>query len=138
MMSLRRRWAGWSLTVMAVVLATALGPVPVLLAQDQIIEPPRQELKPTQSQATAPARKVKTKVLPEYPELAKEHNTSGKVKIEVTISGAGTVKKTRVIGGSPLLVNAAVDALKKWRFEPGPRDTTEIIEFSFGDRVAVE
>jgi len=36
-----------------------------------------------------------------------------------------------VVGGSPLLVNAALDALKKWHFEPGPKETTEIVEFAF-------
>jgi outer membrane biosynthesis protein TonB len=42
------------------------------------------------------------------------------------------VVNTKVIGGSPLLVNAALDALKKWRFEPAVKDTTETIEFEFG------
>jgi len=36
-----------------------------------------------------------------------------------------------VIGGSPLLAAAAVKAVTEWRFEPGPRDTTEVIEFEF-------
>jgi hypothetical protein len=30
-----------------------------------------------------------------------------------------------------LLVNAAIDAIKRWRFEPGSKDTTEILEFDF-------
>jgi periplasmic protein TonB len=76
-------------------------------------------------------RKVRTRVLPEYPPLAKQMNVTGKVKIETTIAADGHVLGTRVVGGSPLLVNAALDALKKWRFEPGPKDTTEIIEFEF-------
>lgn len=76
-------------------------------------------------------RKVRTKVVPEYPALAKQMNVTGKVKIETTIAADGHVLATRVVGGSPLLVNAALDALKKWRFEPGPKDTTEVIEFEF-------
>jgi TonB family protein len=76
-------------------------------------------------------RKVRTKVTPEYPALARQMNVTGKVKIEATIAADGHVISTRVVGGSPLLVNAALDALKKWRFEPGPKDTTEIIEFEF-------
>ena len=76
-------------------------------------------------------RKVRTKVAPEYPALAKQMNVTGKVKIETTISADGRVLNTKVIGGSPLLVNAALDAVKKWRFEPGPKDTTEVIEFEF-------
>jgi TonB family protein len=76
-------------------------------------------------------RKVRTRVVPEYPPLAKQMNVTGKVKIEATIAADGRVVGTRVVGGSPLLVNAALDALKKWRFEPAPKDTTEVVEFEF-------
>ncbi len=76
-------------------------------------------------------RKVRTKVAPEYPALARQMNVTGKVKIETTIAADGHVMGTKVIGGSPLLVNAALDAVKKWRFEPASKDTTEDIEFEF-------
>jgi len=76
-------------------------------------------------------RKVKIKVVPEYPPLAKQMNVTGRVKIEATASPDGHVTSTKVIGGSPLLVNSAMDALKKWRFESTAKETTEIIEFDF-------
>jgi TonB family protein len=76
-------------------------------------------------------RKVKTKTVPEYPELARQINATGKVKIEATISADGRVTSSKVIGGSPLLVGAATDALKKWRFEPATKETVEVIEFDF-------
>jgi len=76
-------------------------------------------------------RKVRTKVDPEYPELAKRMNLTGVVKIEATISADGRVTNTKVVGGSPVLVGAATDALKKWRFEPAAKDTSEIIQFEF-------
>jgi TonB family protein len=76
-------------------------------------------------------RKVKNKVVPEYPPLAKQMNVTGRVKIETTISAEGRVTTTKVVGGSPLLVNSAMDALKKWRFEPAAKETSEIIEFDF-------
>jgi len=76
-------------------------------------------------------RKVRTKTVPEYPPLAKQMNIVGKVKIEATVAPDGHVATTKVLGGSPILVNAALDALKKWRFEPAPKDTTEVIEFQF-------
>jgi TonB family protein len=76
-------------------------------------------------------RKVKTRVVPDFPVLAKQMNVTGKVKIEVTISPDGHVTSTKVVGGSPLLVGAALDALKKWRFEAAPKESTEIIEFNF-------
>lgn len=76
-------------------------------------------------------RRVKTKVLPDYPPLAKQMKVTGRVKIETTISADGHVTGTRVVGGSPLLVNAALDAVKKWRFEPAGKETAETIEFEF-------
>ena len=76
-------------------------------------------------------RRVRTRVVPEYPPLAKQMNVTGKVKIEATISADGRVTNTRAIGGSPLLINAAMEALKKWRFEPAPKETMEVIEFDF-------
>jgi len=76
-------------------------------------------------------RKVRTRVVPEYPALARQMNVTGKVKIETTIAADGHVLSTRVVGGSPLLVNAALEALKQWRFEPASKDTTEVIEFEF-------
>jgi TonB family protein len=95
-------------------------------------------VRPLSAQDAAPAadaaakRKVKTKVAPDYPALAKQMNIYGKVRIEAVIAADGHVISTRVVGGSPVLVNAAVDALKKWRFEPAPKDSIEIIEFAFG------
>jgi TonB family protein len=84
-----------------------------------------------ENSAEATKRKVKTRVVPDYPTLAKQMNVTGKVKLEATISADGRVTSTKVVGGSPLLVNSAIDALKKWRFEPGAKETTEIIEFDF-------
>lgn len=76
-------------------------------------------------------RKVKTKVAPVYPDLARRMNVAGKVKIEVVISPDGHVKTTRVVGGHPLLVQACQDAVKEWRFAPAPEETTQIVEFEF-------
>ncbi|HXW62391.1 MAG TPA: energy transducer TonB [Candidatus Acidoferrales bacterium] len=76
-------------------------------------------------------RKAVTKVMPAIPELAKQMHIAGKVKIEITIAADGHVLTTHVVGGSPLLVNAALEALKQWRFEPAPTATTDLIEFDF-------
>lgn len=76
-------------------------------------------------------RKVKTKVLPSYPELARRMNVAGKVKIEVVIAADGHVKTTRVVGGHPLLVQACQDAVKGWRFVSAPEETTQVAECEF-------
>jgi TonB family protein len=76
-------------------------------------------------------RKVKAKVEPVYPALAKQMHITGTVRVEVVITAAGTVKSTKVLGGHPLLAAAAEEALKKWKFEPGTAETTEVIPFNF-------
>ena len=79
-------------------------------------------------------RRAKSKVQPAYPDLAKRMNLSGTVKIEVTVAATGVVREARVVGGHPVLASAALDAAKKWRFEPAPGESTGIIEFKFEPR----
>ena len=79
-------------------------------------------------------RRAKSKVQPSYPELAKKMNIAGTVKIEVVVSPNGTVKDARVVGGHPVLAGAALDAAKKWRFEPAPGESSGVIDFKFEPR----
>ena len=76
-------------------------------------------------------RKVKSKVAPAYPELAKRMNVVGKVKIEVIITPDGRVKSTRALGGHPLLVQSCIDAVKEWKFVAAPEESTQVVEFEF-------
>jgi TonB family protein len=76
-------------------------------------------------------RKVKSRVSPLYPEIARKMNLAGVVKLEITVLPNGVVKDTKVIGGNPILVNAATDAVKKWRFEPANDESVGVIEFKF-------
>lgn len=84
-----------------------------------------------QGNADEGKRRVKTRVSPVYPELARRLNVSGKVKIELVITPDGRVRSTHVIGGHPLLVQSCQDAVKEWRFYPAPEETTQIVEFDF-------
>jgi len=84
-----------------------------------------------QSASEEGKRKVKTKVTPVYPELAKRMNVSGKAKIEVIITPDGRVKSTRAVGGHPLLVQACLDAVKEWRYVAAPEETTQVVECEF-------
>lgn len=79
----------------------------------------------------AEERKVRTKVAPVYPEVARRSAIMGVVKIQAVISASGQVKSTKAIGGHPLLIGAAEDALKKWKYEPSSEETTTIVEFNF-------
>lgn len=86
----------------------------------------------SQDASTAPTkRKVNHRVVPDYPNLARQMNITGKVKLEAIVEPDGHVKSVRTVGGSPLLVEAATEALKEWKFEPGSKETREIIEFEF-------
>jgi TonB family protein len=89
-----------------------------------------------QSAPAAPAdhasdRKVVIRTAPSYPELAKKAHLQGVVKVEAVVRPNGTVKATRVVGGNPVLVEAATDAVSKWKFEPEPNETTEVIQLTF-------
>jgi outer membrane biosynthesis protein TonB len=56
-------------------------------------------------------RKVATRVAPVYPELAKKMHIHGVVRVEAIVRPNGSVKTTRILGGNPVLVDAAVDAV---------------------------
>lgn len=86
---------------------------------------------PQQGSTDEGKRKVKTRISPIYPELARRMNVTGKVKIEVVIAPDGHVRSSRVIGGHPLLVQACQDAVKEWKFFPAAEETTQVIEFDF-------
>jgi len=76
-------------------------------------------------------RKVKTKTAPTYPDLARRMNISGKVRIEVLIAPDGRVRSAKAVGGHPLLVQACLDAVRDWRYEPAGEETVQIVEFEF-------
>ena len=76
-------------------------------------------------------RKVKSRVAPIYPDVARRMSITGTVRIIVVVSNNGTIKSTKLVGGHPILVNAAMDALKKWKFEPASDESTGLVEFKF-------
>ena len=82
-------------------------------------------------QEEAVSRKIKTRVAPLYPEIAKRMAITGKVRLAVVISANGSIKDAKVIGGHPILVNAAMDAVKKWKYEPASSETSGTVEITF-------
>lgn len=105
--------AGWWLAVIA---AVAVGSAVTARAQDS---------------DTELVRRAKSKIQPSYPDLARRMNLTGVVRVQVIVASNGTVKEAKVVGGHPLLANAALDAVKKWRFEPAAGETTGIVDFKF-------
>lgn len=58
------------------------------------------------------------RVQPIYPPLAKAARIQGPVELRAIISKDGFIENLRVLGGHPMLVTAAVDAVKQWRYRP--------------------
>jgi TonB family protein len=82
-------------------------------------------------QEDAPARKVVNRVVPNYPEMARVMNLKGSVKVDALVAANGTVKTVVVKGGNPVLVHAAENAIRKWKWQPAAHETVEPIEFKF-------
>jgi protein TonB len=57
-------------------------------------------------------------VPPKYPPLAIRSRVAGTVILEATLTETGTVDGIKVVSGHPLLLQAAIDAVRQWRYEP--------------------
>jgi len=76
-------------------------------------------------------RKVVSRVTPQYPAIARTMSIRGSVKVEALVAPNGTVKSLDVKGGHPVLAQAAQIAIRQWKWEPSPHETTELIEIKF-------
>jgi len=84
------------------------------------------------SHADDTARKIKIKVSPQYPELARRMNITGSVRFELLVAPNGQIKAVKTLGGHPLLIDAAQNAVKQWKYEPG-QEGTAIVEIRFSN-----
>jgi protein TonB len=73
------------------------------------------------SQAEA-VKAAKEKFEPEYPAMAKQLHLEGAVQLEAHIGENGTVEEVKPLTGNAVLMNAAVAAIKKWKFTPFTSD----------------
>lgn len=62
--------------------------------------------------------KLLKRVIPVYPMLARSARISGVVKLVGVIAPDGTIQQLQVISGHPLLVRAALDAVRQWVYRP--------------------
>ena len=58
------------------------------------------------------------RVQPTYPSMAKIARVQGEVVLAATISKSGTIEDLHLLKGHPLLVGAAVEAVRQWRYRP--------------------
>jgi TonB family protein len=69
---------------------------------------------------------LRSRVEPQYPPEALEAHIQGVIGIRLTVDRTGTVQRARVVSGPPELAQAAVDAVKQWRFHPySPNGTAQ-------------
>lgn len=68
--------------------------------------------------AQVQAANLINQVRPEYPPLAKQARVQGTVTFGVTIAKDGTISNLNLIGGPPLLVQAAMQAVQQWQYKP--------------------
>jgi protein TonB len=62
--------------------------------------------------------KLISSVAPSYPALAKSQHVSGSVVIDALIDVSGRVTTMKIVSGPGLLHQAAMDALRQWKYQP--------------------
>jgi protein TonB len=80
------------------------------------------------------------KTMPQYPAIPKAAGIQGTVVLQATISKTGSIENLRVISGPPMLQQAAIDAVRTWRYkpyllngEPVEVETTINVVFNLGE-----
>jgi periplasmic protein TonB len=70
-----------------------------------------------------------TKVAPKYPKQARKKHIQGTVTLHAVITKQGEISDLQLVSGDPMLAEAAMDAVKGWKYRPYLKD---------GERVEVE
>jgi len=79
----------------------------------------------------ADARAIKSRIPPVYPAIAARMRITGIVKLLVTVDAEGNVTDVQPLSGNRVLTDAAEEAVRKWRFEPGPATSTVSVALTF-------
>jgi protein TonB len=98
---------------------------------ERVKAPPRIRIGGTVQDAMVISRKI-----PEYPAIARSMRVEGKVMFQAVIGTAGTIQQLQLISGHPLLAQAAMDAVRQWRYRPtmlngDPIEVDTVISVSF-------
>ena len=76
-------------------------------------------------------RALLTRVEPQYPEVLQALKVGGMVRLELTISPRGSVESASLLGGNPILGEAAIAAVRGWVYAPAPSRTTLEVSLTF-------
>jgi TonB family protein len=101
---------------------------------------PAQAAETVSPQLQVPAEEMRRHLLhevrPDYPESARQASEQGRVVIDAIVSSTGVVTQTKVVSGMPVLANAAINAVRWWRYQPYlvngqsvPVETTITVDF---------
>jgi TonB family protein len=76
-------------------------------------------------------RKIVARVEPDYPETLKRLYIGGVVKVEAVVAPTGVVESTQLLGGSPVLGQSAMKAIKRWRYAPANSTEKVVVQLEF-------
>ena len=76
-------------------------------------------------------RKVVARVEPDYPEALKRLYIGGVVKVEAVVGANGAVESTQLLGGSPILGQSAMKAIRQWKFAPSGGKEKLVLQVGF-------
>jgi TonB family protein len=82
------------------------------------------------AQQAAP-RKLMERTATIYPDLARSMALQGTVKVDALVGPDGTVKSVAIKGGHPVLAQAAVNTVRRWKWEPASHESHETVELKF-------
>jgi TonB family protein len=116
--------------------------LPTAYAQDAPA-PPRVEIKGLRLGERAAAERLRTKVEPVFPAAAREQHIEGKVLVLIKLDKEGNVTDAKAYSGPEELRDAAVAAVRQWKYEPVvvagavvEADAVASVEFHLQDSVA--
>ena len=90
----------------------------LLIEPPQIAKPVREEKRPLKISEGVLQAQLISRIEPQYPSLAKQTRTEGTVQLRAIIGRDGRITSLEVISGHPLLVKAALDAVRQWSYRP--------------------
>jgi TonB family protein len=79
-------------------------------------------------------RKLIYRENPGYPMTLRDAHIGGVVRLEIVISAQGKVDQVSPLGGNPVLIEAASNAVKKWKYAPADSESKTEVEFTFDPR----
>ena len=82
-------------------------------------------------QVDNPERRIINRVEPEYPETLKRLFIGGIVRVQVMVNPNGRVESAELLGGSPILGQSAIKAVKQWKYAPSAGTDKLVVQLEF-------